>query len=271
MLDVPEAYVFPGFPNEIYPPFDDPSYWNRGLNPRFVLSDQVRAWKRNVIECGKFLWLQSSVFVGVFSILAMSQNSKKIPARLAKMWHLWLPVLAAILIYITVHWEDRYLAPFVAMGWSPFVSLIRLPDNTSSRRLMNSAVALVVSILILQTGAITIANALRQHREVERSVRIAEGLYAAGIRPNDKIVEVNGYVNLWEWLVPVSVVGEISREYPAEFLPLSSDKQSLIYERLSSTGARALVSDSVPRWAQNSDWKEIRNTSTYFLYLDQQR
>jgi hypothetical protein len=151
------------------------------------------------------------------------------------------------------------------------VCLIRLPDNPPSRRLLNSTVAIVVAILILQTGAITISSALRNHREVERNVRIAEELHAAGFKPGDKIMEVNGYVSLWEWLVPVSVIGEISQEYPATLLPLSADKQSLIYERLSATGARALVSDSVPGWAQNSDWKEIKNTSMYFLFLDRQR
>jgi 4-amino-4-deoxy-L-arabinose transferase-like glycosyltransferase len=50
ILEVPEAYKFPGNPNEIFPPFDNPSYWNEGLRPRFVLFAQLRSWKTNSLD-----------------------------------------------------------------------------------------------------------------------------------------------------------------------------------------------------------------------------
>jgi hypothetical protein len=268
ILDLPEAYEFPGSQGEIYPPFDNAPYWNDGLKPRFSFSDQIRSWKRNALECLKSLWSQSPLLVGVLIILGMVRSSSEALKQFARTWYLWVPVLAIVLLYVTIHWEERYISPFMAMGWAPLICLIRLPGHQYSRRLLKAFVIVVVAIMMLVTVTVTMRDALHDHRTTKQNFEIAEGLRAAGLEPNEKIAEVNAYVAIWEWLTRVSVVAEISDEYPRGFWPASREKQTQIYERLAATGARALISSSVPPWASDSDWQEIGNTPMYIHYLD---
>jgi hypothetical protein len=160
------------------------------------------------------------------------------------------------------------LSPFLAMGWAPLLCLVRLPDHQNSRRLLKAFVIVVVTALIFRTGVVTLKDVLHNHRTTKQDLEIAEGLYAAGFEPNEKVAEVNAYVAIWEWLARVSVVAEISDEYPRAFWPASRDKQTQIYERLAATGARALISHSVPSWASSSDWQEIGDTTMYVHFLD---
>jgi hypothetical protein len=268
ILDLPEAYEFPATSEEIYPPFDNAPYWNDGLKLRFIFSDQVRSWKRNAFECLKSLRSQIPLFVGVFITLGVVRGPNEALKQFARTWYLWAPVLAATLIYVTIHWEERYINPFMAMGWAPLLCLIRLPDHENSRRQLKAFVFVVVAVMMVQTGAVTLRDALHDHRTTQQNLEIAAGLRAAGFTPSEKIVEVNAYVAIWEWLTRVSVVAEISDEYPRAMRPPSREEQTKIYERLAATGARALISSSVPSWASSSDWQEIGDTPMYVHFLD---
>jgi hypothetical protein len=270
ILDLPEAYEFPGTLGEIYPPFDNAPYWNEGLRPRFILSDQFRSWKINSLECLKSLWLQGLLFVGVFMVLGVVLGTKEIVKQFVRTWYLWTTVLAAAFLYLTIHWEARYISPFVAMGWASLICLIRLPDNQDGRRLVKSVVVVVVAAMALQAGFVVVREAMHNHQVTQQNREITEGLYAAGIEPNQKIAEVNGYVAIWEWLARVSVVAEVSDEYPEALRPTNRDKQGQIYKRLAATGATALISSTIPQWASNSDWQEIGHTRMYIHYLDRQ-
>jgi hypothetical protein len=196
------------------------------------------------------------------------RSPKETLKQFARTWYLWVPTLTAILIYLTIHWEARYLSPFVAMGWAPLLCLIRLPDHQTNRRLLNAFVAVVVATLMFQSCGIAVREAVHNHQIIKQNVEIADELRAAGFKPNEKIAEVNGYVAIWEWQTCVSVVAEISDEYPRALWPPSRNEQTQIYERLATTGARALISSSVPFWASSSDWHEIGKTPMYIHYLD---
>jgi len=268
ILDLPEAYEFPASPDEIYPPFDNAPYWNDGIKMRFVFSNQIRSWKRNTLECLKSFWYQGLLLVGVFIILGIVGSAKEVLRQFARTWYLWVPVLATILMYVTIHWEERYISPFMAMGWASLLCLVRLPDHQNSRRLLKALVIVVVAVLIFRTGIVTLKDVLHNHRTTKQNLEIAEALYAAGFAPNEKIAEVNAYVAIWEWLARVSVVAEISDAYPRALCPASRDKQTQIYDRLAATGARILIASPVPPWASNSDWQEIGDTTMYVYFLD---
>jgi hypothetical protein len=210
------------------------------------------------------------LFVGVFIVLGAVLGTKEIAKQFVRTWYLWAPVLAAALLYLTIHWEERYISPFMAMGWAPLICLIRFPNKQDGRRLVKSIVMVVVAAMTLQAGLVTARDAVHDHRITQQNLEVTEGLYAAGIKPNQEIAEVNGYVAIWEWLARVSAVAEVSDEYPEALRPASRDKQAQIYKRLAATGATALISSSIPQWASNSDWQEIGHTPMYIHYLDRQ-
>jgi hypothetical protein len=113
----------------------------------------------------------------------------------------------------------------------------------------------IVAAMALQVGLVVVREAMHDHRVTQQNREITEGLYAAGIEPNQKIAEVNGYVAIWEWLARMPVVAEVSDEYPEALGPTNRDKQVQIYQRLAATGATALISSTIPQWASNSDWQ----------------
>ena len=203
-------------------------------------------------------------------VLGVVLGTKEIVKQFVRTWYLWTTVLAAAFLYLTIHWEARYISPFVAMGWASLICLIRLPDNQDGRRLVKSVVVVVVAAMALQAGFVVVREAMHNHQVTQQNREITEGLYAAGIEPNQKIAEVNGYVAIWEWLARVSVVAEVSDEYPEALRPTNRDKQGQIYKRLAATGATALISSTIPQWASNSDWQEIGHTRMYIHYLDRQ-
>jgi hypothetical protein len=203
----------------------------------------------------------------LFIALAMLCGMREVVKRFARTWYLWVPALAATLLYLSIHWEERYFDPFMALAWAPLICAVSVPTSEANRQKLKILVAVVVAALLLRTCVVTVRETAHDHRIEEQNLDIAAGLYAAGFKPYEKIAEVNGYVAIWEWLARVQVVAEISAQYPKDLLPASRENQAQIYERLSDTGARAIISSSIPEWASESDWQRIRNTPMYVHYL----
>ena len=72
LLDDPPVFEFGEPVVGTYPPWDDPSYWNEGVQPHVRLTAQLRVLVESGFACGERLFLgESGLLVGVLVFLFM--------------------------------------------------------------------------------------------------------------------------------------------------------------------------------------------------------
>jgi hypothetical protein len=265
LLASPAVYEF-AYPIEgTYPPWDNPAYWNEGLEPHFLLRNQIRTLLRNIITLLTICLSQSSLLAGVAILMVARRHLREMVREFALMWYLWLPGAAAIALYVTIHVEPRYISPFWGLLWAPLICLVRLPDRKEVRRFLKAASIVSVTIMMIQTGLPIIPDALSGQRGAAQEVAIARGLMDAGIRPGDKIAVIDDFGNEWQRLIHVSVIVEILDAN--SFWASDAARQAQVYELLAAHGAAALVAGTFPNATSLVGWRRIGTTSVYIRSL----
>jgi hypothetical protein len=106
---------------------------------------------------------------------------------------------------------------------------------------------------------------------------IAEGATKMGLRPGDQIASLN-YSNLgtamWARLARIQIIAEVYY-WPDNlegalncFWNADAATQGKLLQRLSQTGAKAVVSSDVPTGPGAARWSHIGNTGYYLLWLN---
>jgi hypothetical protein len=243
IFEKPAVYEFADAPGITYPVWFDPALWNRGLEPRFDLDDQLRALGFNA-------WLYLLLFasrpdlVMVWLLLLWIGARRGLTRRLRELWFLWLPALAALGMYGLVHVERRYVAAFLVLFWTAAFSALRFPAESPLRRLqvMGIVALLVASGLQFLARMPEDLRRIRQRPE-EVYLRVAAELQRLGARPGDRIAIFGDA--LWNSsaarLARVQVAAEMPTDQLDAYRSAAPEQRAQVRERLAAAGVGYVI------------------------------
>ncbi len=256
LMEKPLILEFRSPINGTYPLWYDPCYWNKGVEARFDLRQQMAALKENLLRYGHAFIEMSSLFAGllVFSLLNLK---RRMPVKPERSWY-WLLLwsLAAAAMYAFVHVEYRFLGAFFVLFW---LAAYRFMLDTAEQAVEKAVLATVLFSLIVSTIG---GGELLHHFTELRSpdyLRIAEGLRALGIKPGDQLATI-GYTfdAYYAHAAGTRIIAQIPEA--DEFWGLSAAEREKVKEHLVSIGTKALVAKDGPRGSGYADWQEIPGT-----------
>ncbi|MGH9601262.1 MAG: hypothetical protein ACRD24_02635 [Terriglobales bacterium] len=265
ILNHPSAFDFPEPRSGTYPAFFDPPYWNQGLQPRFDLAQQWQAIAFNARLYLLLFLLRADLLLGALLLTVIGRRTG-FASRLRQYWFLIVPALAACGLFLLVHVERRYVAPYLVLLWATLFCAVRLPDTPRARKLMPAVIVALAGATAL-TLLIRLPDDLHNLRERPERVQwqVAQELEKQGVRPGDGIAVVG--VALWNSsaarLSRSQIVAEVHvRDLDAFWSTDTTTRQRLL-ETLAASGARvAILECSAPCPAADSCTR-LENTSSF--------
>jgi len=272
LLTTPRLYEFATPLNASYPPYYDMSYWMDGAAIHFSLRAQLAVLRQSA---GTYyqIWLEQIVFsVGLLALAFALQRWSAFLSSLKKLWYVWLPSLFACLGYSIVLTEGRYVASFVLILWvSAFLAGIPSPGSLADRRFFRGvvlAICCVISVRIARS-VVTDSIALHSSPAARENVdwEVAQDLRALGILPGDRVAGIVIMGNAhWARLAGIRVVAEIPLGEELAFWSADPALRHKVMDTFASTGARAVVAEAPPLFADRAGWKQLQHTD-YYVYL----
>ena len=273
ILDDPPVFEFGEPVGGTYPPWGDPSYWNEGVKPSFNLRAQLRVLLQSAFVYEKLLLGQLGLLAGVLIFVFIGAR----PTRRAIMsnWPLLAAACLSLAAYSLVLVITRYVGASLVLLWVAIFAGIRLPKDEKLERVAKYVAAAVAVSIVLSVGAHLVDQGYTNltvgaEPSPKDQVIAALGLERMGLRAGDKVAVVGyGNLNHWARLGRFRIVAEAAASgLPArEFWASSPEHQALAYERLSSTGARAVIAWNPPASAKEPRWKKISDTNYYAYFF----
>jgi len=270
LSEVPRAYEFSTPIAGTYPPWYDPSYWNEGILPRFDWRAQLRRLRSSGHEYFLILSARRALAVGLLVLLLFAGDPQCFRKAIGILWTVWLPALAALVLYAMVYVEPRYIPAAELVLWCSAFAAIRLPRLDTSRRLGNCvaiAVAVALGITILSETFGNLAAAAKRPHHLEWEV--AMSLRQKGLRPADTVA-VLGHedkADYWAHLAQVRIVADLSADELPSFWEASAEVQSFVLDAFANTGAKILVTHAKPPAAHSEGWQRLNDTDYFALPL----
>lgn len=248
-----------------YPPWYDPSYWNAGLHPRFRWSDQMEALRGMFGQYLRELWSQAIFITGVLILLTMRLRLRATFRELCEVWYLWVPAIAALLLYGLIWIEARYVAQFFVLFWAACLALVRLPNTNDSRRLLRATLVVVVGLMGIRVTVHLMSDSVRGHRNAKEQMYIAESLAEQGVQREEKIAFLGSLPGTWQKLLRVHIVAEADDE---NFCVTDAAKWREIDTVLLRAGARVFIGEFLNS-SCTAGWQEVGKTSIYVHHFNE--
>jgi hypothetical protein len=287
LFDSPAVYEFGTPVAGTYPPWYDPTYWYEGVRTRLSVVGQLKAVARNVLLAYQFMFYRffpGAILACLFILFYMSRRSlREIVRDASRYWFLLLPALVASSFYMLVHFEQRYFAPFVVLiGMSLFAAL-RLPRSKDAKRLTAALVFVTLAMFAFSLGYYSSRELYSTLRDLapgrtaalareDVQWQVADELGRMGVARGDGVASIgNAMFNAWPRLARVRVVAEISTrtgDDVEKFWAADVALKAKVIETFARTGAKVVVAEGIPQWANNADgWQRIGATHYYAYFL----
>ena len=281
----PAVYEFASPIGGTYAPWYDPSYWYEGVSPHFDVRQQLSALARNVSVIYSLLFyrffLVATILV-LFVLFYMSERKWMIVRDIGEYWFLILPSLVAVVLYLLINIEPRYLAPLVPVLVLSLFAALRLERTPATKRLVTGACIAVVLFFCFSIAPLTIRSAYSTVRDLfpgqaaTRDVQwqVADNLQKLGVRPGDSVASVgNTMFAAWPRLARLRVVAEIPETSAGDvekFWSANAEVRVHVLAAFAATGARVVVAEDAPIWATREGWRRIGSTN-YLIYVSDNR
>jgi 4-amino-4-deoxy-L-arabinose transferase-like glycosyltransferase len=294
LLHSPAVFEFATPLPGTYPYWFDPSYWYEGVETPFDWTHQKRATLGNAEA---FVGLAFAINCAPLSLLILLQSlalrRKGAVRRTIKYWIVLLPAAVALVPYVLIHWETRYLAGSLCVLMVTAIASARLPALPQTRQVYAAAAVLVVVLFFLPGGPSSTASTLGFWQAVRHSWpqsenvywRAASALHEAGYPEGTKVatIEFGDMTHvLWARLARVQIVAEVYYRpegqldhYPRENQepvlslfwdsPLGARQRALL--ALKSAGARVVVTTGTPRGPGAEQWRQLDQSGYYYAGL----
>ena len=188
VLDSPETYEYAEPFHATYPLWFASDYWHQGIKPYFLASGE-----KGMVLYGLALYLyilcipHSVMLVALLVLLLIAPNVQR--GAHVVVWPQVTPCLFALIMYLVVYTESRYVAPFVCLLWFAAFSRVRVKRTPLWNRALTA-----VGILFLGSAMYFVRAATLHAGSAAKGMPIysqaAEKLYALGIHPEDKLATV---------------------------------------------------------------------------------
>lgn len=259
----PDVFEFGDRPGT-YPPWFDPSYWNKGLHVQIHPKKQLRAVNKGLIEYYS-IFFEQAASIGFLILFAVGLRKPDLRshAGLLKVWPLLIPALAICGFYSLVLVMGRYVAPFILLGYAAV--LINSWQGVSRLLPRQALLAIagcgILPIVFTICGQTIKANVFKRSEETEQR-RVAIALQQFGLKPGDRIAVLGRAANAhFARLGRFKIIAEgfrIEDEMPLWARRPEFEAQAI--EALKTTHPKAIVRDTPPEFDSNLNWRPIPNT-----------
>jgi hypothetical protein len=269
----PDAFEFGNPVGGTYPVWYDPSYWYEGIRTYFAPLGVAK----NVLKNGYYYYYElllgfpGVVIIGAFLLLYMSDRGWSVFRQtIADSWPLLIPALAGMCLFLPLHVEGRFVAPWVTvLLLVPFLGV-----RSTEKRLVKAVTLIIIMTFIVTVGPISLRNALVGGPQVPQGNsywEVADSLKKMGLQAGDKIATTsdNPIHTKWARLARVKIVAEAYHpDKPHEFWTTSGSSRNAMLAAFQNAGAKIVVADSIPYWATDtSGWRQVQNTTFYVYFL----
>lgn len=260
-----------------YPLWYDPSYWYDGIRPHFEWRGQIGILRTNFGQYFHLLSVQRGIATAFLVLLIFAGGGRAWLKEFAGLWPIWLPAAAALMIYAPVHVEFRFLGAAVIVLWCCLFGAIRLPDSEWSAR-----VSLACLLAACATFGLTMASQLAGETShivrKERNINweIAQELRRLGVGSGDPVglVSHEGHPKAidyyWAHLGGFRIVTEVPSAGVSDYWTADPAMRLRVCELFSQTGARALITGTVPPALQRAEWQALGSSGYYARRLPRQ-
>lgn len=284
LRDNPAVFGF-GEPFHVtYPPQFNLHYWYDGYTGFISPRNTVRAVAVNLHELEKVFhenWpFTLAIVVALFLIISgMPRRSRTLQwmgTRILPLWPIYLPSIFGIALYLQVHLEARYIAPFVAI-------LTLLPFLTfDSLRFRKACLLLVIAGTVADLTLQLRPSALRAIHRADMLYggqwTIADYLTKSGLRPGDKVATVTTGNNIrctWAYAAGLHVIASIGndaynpQDQQQDFNLFWTDPvtQQDVLRLFREQGAVAVVVPFAAKPPIPGHWNAIPSTNAWLLHL----
>jgi len=266
-----------------YPVLYDLTYWYEGVKPRFHFRQQIKALASNL------LWLSETLFFAlnglllgsVFLVLYGTGRGWSVLSDMLRFWFLLVPCVATTALYAFVFYAPQYLAAaFVVLLLCLFLSAAFNRD-LPKYRLVSGVAILQLAMFVALVGLPVTLHVFGIHpfysRKAEKASyqQVAEKAIEMGLKPGDQIASLEHStlgMSQWAHLARIEIIAEVSYRAGEEgdannFWNADPLTQERVIQKLSQTGARAVISQDAPIGAGAGRWLEIGTTGYYLYWL----
>ena len=286
LFAAPATYEFREPFQGTFPPEYDISYWYEGVKPQFHLRRQLEVlrvcllWEFETL----FRWLNGVLLTTLFLVLYETGRGWRILKDFLRYWFLIIPTLFRAIFHAMVYYHPNYLAAsFVVLLLCLFLSAAP-SDSLARSRLLSGVAVLQCAVFFCLVGLPLMLDLFNIHplhaRAAEKATypEIAQKASEMGLRPGDEIASLN-YSNtsgltMWAHLAHAQIIAEVHshdtwqpEEEAESFWKADPLTQEKIMQKLSQTGARAVISQDKPSGAGAEGWLEIGTTGYYLYWL----
>jgi 4-amino-4-deoxy-L-arabinose transferase-like glycosyltransferase len=262
--DNPDAFEFNGPLPTTYPAFYDPSYWEEGISPRFVLWQQLAALKHNALVLFQTLLQSAPLWFAITILLLMGRGLHRYSKNDIAWGFIWIAP-SVLAMFCLIHLEPRYVAPFAVISVMAMCNGIRLPESLASRKLFAMT---AISLCLVCTGfeirqlRVELRSAAENNRE---HLNVAYGLNEMGIKAGDKVGNIgDSFDAYWARLARVSIITEVPEPVAARiFWQSNSTTQQQTLDAMFRAGAKAVITENPP--VTGLVWQKIKGSEHYYV------
>jgi hypothetical protein len=279
LLDDPPVYEFGEPIGGTYPISTDPSYWYAGIETPFNLGSQIaRIVDGGIYYLDLFIIRHGFFTACILLLVILAIQQRTISIAQWRNWLLILPAAAGFGLYALVLVADRYIGIFVLLFWSVVLANIRLPANRTNESLIKilsttAVLGLLAVILLFNLEGMGRLNPAPGPATTIQAAPpdwpgvVAQELQQYGIQPLDQVAVIGyAYDSFWARLARVTIVAEMLAEDADEFWVGDEAMQSRVVQAFARSGAKAIVAEYVPSYAQLNGWHQVED-SNYYIYL----
>ncbi len=261
--------------------------------PRFDRRQQTTAVMANARMYFEILTYKSQlIFLAGFLIL-LYVGRQKWWQELLNEWGLLMPSIAAFALYLPVHVEARYVAPFICAFWLGLFSSLNLHDRKDQGSVisepgkLNSRKKLIACVMVAAVSLVMLAVIMRSTDAFYNSItkmvgrsdtsvdlQVADALRRNGVQNGDRVGLINFDTRWlpivhWARLARVRVVAELPNTDSDKFAAADDSHRREVIDTFAKTGAKILVAAHVPMNVTLRDWEQIGQTDYYVLKFSQ--
>jgi hypothetical protein len=269
ILDSPVIYEYGSPIGGTYPLGYDISYWYEGVRPHFELRGQLNALRHCFDSYFEIFTQLGSIATGFIAFLFLGQRFVPFLQNFLRLSFLWGPPFVALGLYSVVHVEPRFLPGFIVLIWASLFLSLRIPQRSLN---VVGQIAFAIIVVLGMQIAWSVGHSVVRLMSFEPfpAWQVVGGLRANGIKAGDHVAFIGftGLETYWAHLAGVSFVAEIPAEGTTSFVLANQETKAHVYNLFRQSGAKAVLTKSVPSEALSQEWKRLENTEYYILVLN---
>ena len=244
-------------PDRTYPVWDEPAVWHRGMQPRFVLADQLAALLRNLkVTAGIAL----KVIIPLLVVVLLGRRGARF-----QHWGIVIVAAAVIIAYLMLSAEGRLVGV-----WLILLTIVTLAgtaiDETSKGRAARALVHVLTVIGVISFATYVIDRATTAGtndgiRTPHLQWQVAQRVNALRLTPGSRVALVGDESDTyWARLSRVQVAVQIPLSEAPVYWSLSAEERDRYHQLLQRSGVKALVAS----WTTPPDslrgWSKVEGT-----------